>query len=555
MKRFLLLTLCFVLLMLLMTACTDGTPSEPSDTDGMTSAEVTESAQETDPEDEETSAPDKTTYAAISETCIYLFAGESYDLQFTAESAGGEGDPAELEWTSSSACVTVKDGRVRAVAEGFAIVSGGGESRCVVRVIPEDMPVLSVNTDGVAITSKETYVPCLVGMRTENDELCFEKESAGIRLRGNSTLSRSKKPYRIKFDSKRNLLGLNEGAECRSWVLLAERYDDSFIRNSSAMTFASMIMTEYSSDWRYVRLKLNGSDMGVYLLAEQSQIHPERIRIEEAGEDSTALESGYLFEIDASSNPPDFYLEYGDYEIRNFLGKLYTMTANDSGRTALFYSIKNDGLSTEQKRFAELYMQNVFKILYHATYDGVAYEFDENYKLVESAMTCEEAIAAVIDIESMARKYIHSEIFCNGDEHKKSYYMYVDLSKDGTGLLTFACPWDFDTAFVHWNSVNYRETDVHYSCTRNLWYVVMLNNEFFRERVIELWDALYAQTNGYQNALDTIRSIQSIYRGDFQFDANKWNRVEDHQEQITLTYNWLVERIAWLNENIARKPQ
>ena len=84
---------------------------------------------------------------------------------------------------------------------------------------------------------------------------------------------------------------------------------------------------------------------------------------------------------------------------------------------------------------------------------------------------------------------------------------------------------------------------------------MMMCNDWFREYVITLWDELYEQTNGYQNALDMLLSIKSIYQGDFQFDANKWNRKEDHQEQITITYNWLVDRIAWLNENIARVPQ
>jgi hypothetical protein len=532
-------------------------PSEPTDTGGEpTNATTGDLKTEEGTESDESTDLPGPSYAEITDRVIYLFVGEKYPLRYSAHTENGEGDPAAIEWTASNDCVTVKDGTVRGKKEGFSIVSGGGESQCVVRVVGDDMPVIRVNTGGTAITSKDTYVPCLVTLESDNDDLCFQRVSAGIRLRGNSTRTRPKKPYRIQFDSKRNLLGLNDGAECRSWVLLAEYYDDSLIRNSSAMTFASAILNEYSSDWRYVRLELNGTDMGVYLLAEQSQIHPDRINIEEAGEESSSNESGYLFEIDASSNPPDFYLEYGDYEIYNFLGDRYTMKANDSQRTALFYSVKNNGLRAGQRLFAEKYLKGVFEIIYRATYEGEAYTFNVSYDLIKSdEMTPREAIEAVIDVDSVARKYIHSEIFCNGDEHKKSFFMYVDLSREGTGLLTFSCPWDFDTAFVHWNSVNYRETDVHYACTRNLWYVMMMRNDWFREYVITLWDALYAETNGYRNALYMIRDIQSIYQGDFQFDANKWNREEDHQEQITLTYRWLVDRIAWLNENIAREPQ
>ncbi|MBE6553264.1 MAG: hypothetical protein E7666_02865 [Ruminococcaceae bacterium] len=556
MKSILHFLLC-VLLLLLLVSCNRGN-TDPIETDSVESADTgseADSITESDTESETDPAPSVIPTAEIAETSVYLFVGEKYNLTFTTTlSETASGSYPQIPWSTSSDCVTVENGTVRAQKEGYAIVSGGGATQCVVRVLADNMPVLRIDTDGASISSKETYVPCLIDLQTENSELCFEKVGAGIRLRGNSTLSRSKKPYRIKFTEKRNVLGLNEGAECRSWVLLAERYDDSFIRNASAFTFASMILTEYSSDFCYVMLELNGEKKGVYLLAEQSQIHDERIDIEEAGEESGELRSGYLFEIDASSNPPSFYLEFGDLEIYNFLGDRYTATPNDSKRTALFYTIKNDGLTTGQTKFAEKYLNGVFQIVYSATYEGISYEFDEAFRLVPSEMTCEEAIAAVIDLDSMARKYIHSEIFCNGDEHKKSYFMYVDLSEGGSGKLIFGCPWDFDTAFVHWDSVNYRETDVHYSATRNLWYVMIMNNAWFRERVIETWDSLYAQTGGYSNALSLIRSILEVYGGDFQFDLNKWGRTEDYREQIPITYDWLVARIAWLNENIARVP-
>ena len=37
-----------------------------------------------------------------------------------------------------------------------------------------------------------------------------------------------KKAFRIKFDQKQKMLGLNDDAKCKSWVLLAEYYDYSF---------------------------------------------------------------------------------------------------------------------------------------------------------------------------------------------------------------------------------------------------------------------------------------------------------------------------------------
>ena len=72
------------------------------------------------------------------------------------------------------------------------------------------------------------------------------------------------------------------------------------IRNTTALTLAAPIIDNYSADWRYVKLTLNGQYRGVYVLTEQSQVNKNRINIEEAGEDSKNVLSGYLFEMDAS---------------------------------------------------------------------------------------------------------------------------------------------------------------------------------------------------------------------------------------------------------------
>ena len=228
----------------------------------------------------------------IKDPCIYIFVGSSYSLNYTFAETDGTKEN-KVNWYSSTDCVSIDDnGTVTATKEGYSIVSGNGGNGCMVCIIPKKMPSLSVNTENVAIDSKETYTSCTVDLNTENSEYNFNGVSAGIRLRGNSTLKTSlgeipKKPYRIKFDSKRNVLGMNGGAECKSWVLLAEYYDDSLVRNALCLSLASMMLEEYSSDWRYVNVYINGEHNGVYVLCEQSQINKNRINIEEAGADSS----------------------------------------------------------------------------------------------------------------------------------------------------------------------------------------------------------------------------------------------------------------------------
>jgi hypothetical protein len=482
---------------------------------------------------------DKVPTAEIADGIFYMFEGEMRRLNYTVHTP--EGAEGEVEWASSSDSVIVENGIVYAKKEGYAIVSGGGERNCVVRVLPKTLPILNINTNGVAITSKENYVDCRVDLSTSNADYCFEGARGGIRIRGNSTSNRPKKPYRIKFDSKRNLLGMNEDAECKSWVLLAEWYDASMLHNSASLSLASVILTEYTSDWRNVNVYINGEYQGVYLLAEQSQINENRVDIEEAGKDSSSIHSGYLFEQEAGSNNPDFLLEFSGYSFKNFLGKKFTAATHK-------YELKNDNLTAEQKEFAAKYMKNLFKVLYTATYEGYYLALDENANIVKSGYkTAEETVSALIDVDSFVRKYIHSELTCNWDDRSRSYFTYVDFSEGGTGLLTFACPWDFDHAFYKYGTFEYAPVEEYFAASRNMWYVMLLNHEFIRARIAEVWQEVYVDTNGFDSSLDMMLLITRNYESELRTDADMWNRGRDRITQVATTYQWLIRRIEWMN--------
>ena len=96
------------------------------------------------------------------------------------------------------------------------------------------IPVISVTTaPDDMIASREKYTSCVVDVFNCDEKLEINEASAGIKVRGNSSayygdvsqILANKVPYRIKFDKKTNMLGLNNGAECKSWVLLKSDWD------------------------------------------------------------------------------------------------------------------------------------------------------------------------------------------------------------------------------------------------------------------------------------------------------------------------------------------
>lgn len=119
---------------------------------------------------------------------------------------------------------------------------------------------------------------------------------AGIRLRGNSTAGLAKKPFKVKLDSKSDLLGMGKQ---KHWVLLANAIDNTNIRNKLMYDFSGAIGAENYMQSENVSLIYNGEYMGVYQLCEQVRVGSNRVDIfnwEDVAEDVADL---FLKELQA----------------------------------------------------------------------------------------------------------------------------------------------------------------------------------------------------------------------------------------------------------------
>ena len=103
-----------------------------------------------------------------------------------------------------------------------------------------------------------------------------------IRGRGNSTWELDKKPYKIKLDKGQNLLGMGKN---KHWVLLANRLDQSLLRNRIISYLGTAFGMPYTPKMLPVELVINGEYYGSYLLAEQVRVDKNRVDIDELGPD------------------------------------------------------------------------------------------------------------------------------------------------------------------------------------------------------------------------------------------------------------------------------
>ena len=87
--------------------------------------------------------------------------------------------------------------------------------------------------------------------------------------------------------------------------------------------------------------------------------------------------------------------------------------------------------------------------MYNAAYNDEAYVFDESFTSISKSetVTPREAIEKVVDVPSLVDTYIISEIACDADVAKSSFYMDCSFEEGNFKKLTFEAPWDYDSAY------------------------------------------------------------------------------------------------------------
>ena len=438
-------------------------------------------------------------------------------------------------------------------------------------VAKQSMPILRIVTnDGGDVTSKDYYKSCSVTLENCPEPMRFSGISASIRVRGNSTAVTEKKPFRLKFDKKRNVLGLNGGSKCKSWCLMADYYDYSLMRNSLSFRMASELLDGYSfaSDCTWVEVYLNDEYRGVYLLCEQTQINPNRVDIYEKADDETGVELGYLMvgQGGRTDEPNTISISYGGMPVTDLNGSTHSFGGGN-------FSLSSGDYTQEQINFCAKVVGNIARLCYYAIIENQYYELDANWELTpKTSFTGKtdaekqiETIAAYVDIESALRIYMTDEIVKNLDSG--TFNMYIDLSPNGAKKLTFGPPWDYDFALANTKydtthsikglyAANFSVSD---GMRVNTWFVLFCQAEWFRDMCKPIWlehrDELFAicetipadaQTHkdAFDRNFERYRILGTMNQG---HQANDVYNFHTHADAAGFVYNWLYKRLVYLD--------
>lgn len=422
----------------------------------------------------------------------------------------------------------------------------------------EKIPTVSINTDGgVEIEGNKDnaeYYDCTVSVSGCDEEYKLADAVGRVKVRGNYSANYEKKPYKIKFDDKQVMLGVNDGLKAKEWVLLADYKDRSLLRNPTVHYLASEMLGEdgyYSTDSRYVNVFVNGDDRGLYLLAEQQEVREERVNVAEpedpedyeegSAEYEAALENvhtGYFVELDAYADSEvaleRFYINYEGG------GKYADGSDIPTGKFMKKYAIKSDVYSEAQNSFIAKCIQNIYAVLADAVYgdhsDIAADPFmridEDGNKVGDTTLkSVRDAVEATIELDSLVDTFILNEICMDMDVGWSSFLMSLDMSESGSGKLVFQAPWDWDSSL----GFDVDETDGIYTCMPytgnsnsatpkdyvNPWLTLLSSEQWFRDEVALRYAEL-KDRGVFENSISRLYEIASVYETEINHNFSVW---------------------------------
>lgn len=402
----------------------------------------------------------------------------------------------------------------------FGIATAKISKQEFLEMVGDDLsiPIIEINTQfGEFPTSKEDYVNASFEISNcdnpdDNRKIEMAKSyeddgSVGIRLRGNSTKNAKKKPFRIKFDEKQSFFGLKEN---KSWVLLADYFDQSYMRNFAAFSIAKHFDNlDFTPSPNHVALILNGEFYGLYLMCEQVDENKGRTAVKADFDVNTDTDFPFLVEMDNLAH------KEGETGVNNFyVDDFYPVEIKYPEAGDL-----EDGQSYDKVYdYIYEYINAVFYTLKTGTKINVSFRPD--------AVSFED----LVDIDSAVDYYLVTEIMHNPDSIYKSIYLH----KTKDGKLKFGPVWDFDYSLTRNFDLPYKESSIEEA--KNLFvaknskiFNKLMQSESFYNKVktryntlaTSFYDEVHALKD-YKQKIDIVAQIDSKMwhgkTGVFQFD-------------------------------------
>ena len=345
-------------------------------------------------------------------------------------------------------------------------------------------------------------------------------EPGATRERGNASRDFPKKPYRIKFDKKQNVL--DAPAKAKKWTLINNYGDKTLMRNLLAFELSRRMGLSYTPYGTAVDVLLNGEYKGCYQLCDQVEIDKNRVAITEmTPEDNqgSALTGGYLIEVDAYANQEKSWFN------------------SNKGNPVTIKSPDEDEITANQKQ----YIRNFFN------------QMENNW-------------AVYLDLNSFLRHFLVGELSGNTDTYW-SVFMYKQRDEN---LMHVGPVWDFDLAFHNDKRIYPVNTKSDYiyrsggSCAgnmRNFVDNIVVKDAAAKRKMLEIWDEARQSGLTEENLLAYIDHWATVLQQSQHLNFLRWpilnQKVHQNvvakgsfQAEVDVVKTFMKERIAWMDKKL-----
>ncbi len=371
------------------------------------------------------------------------------------------------------------------------------------------------------------YEQCTVLIYNENNEIVYDSTinldnaqqflGAKMKIRGNTSAahhsSDKKYPYKLKLNTKSDLLATfvdraEDGKDYayKDWLLL-NYGEESFRVGGDAI--ADAVGTEWSPEYCYVSLYVNGDYRGLYVLSEAVEVGNG----EEGNKSRVDVDrDGYLFECDAYWWNEDLYFNTPMTE-----------------KTAMFFTFKYpDSEKMDKTSPKYIYIKE-----YMTQFEEALNSDDDSY-------------LDYIDLDSFAKWLLVMDYLCITDGGGANIYLYKEDATPNS-KVTMGPNWDFDSWMGNVKS---------YATIRMYWngcpfYIpYLLEKDSFVEKYNELFyetkDKLAEYIEDAYSKIDT-ESHSSL----LEYEKLRYGTEVKSFDEVEKQFNtWLKEHIDWMENQI-----
>lgn len=375
------------------------------------------------------------------------------------------------------------------------------------------LPVAWIETEGrMDVVSKDEYLNAFFrleeGVMTRSaGEVIVD--SVKIKGRGSSSWSVSpKKSYRLKFDNKVSLL---HEPKDKSWVLIANYFDKTMLRNQTAYYMGKLSNLDYTPNFHFVELFFNGRYEGTYMLGDKLKIGENRVNV---GDD------GFLLEVDQRAEME------GDVCFR-------------TKRLAQPINIKDPDVVDGDDNYTYIsdYINKLEDVLFSENFR------DEN-----------EGWRNYMDLTSFLDWYIIHEITKCGDPLCFYTSCYMNLKRDGK--LKMGPIWDFDLTMGNSSNPDIWPVEGFVRRMGSPWFERLFEDPFFVKAVKERYAYFYDKKS---EIIEFINSNARYLRYSAVENNNRWNVlyephfashdiVGNYYNEVQYLKTWLDQRFEWLKK-------